>query len=143
MKLVDTVDLKFTPYFMGIGSSPIVSKKYFIKKMNSENVISKFGDGKSLTLNLKLNVSQMLISNVHLGHKKKFLNVKIKPYLLGYRSNIYILNLTYTLVQFKILTSLIINLISLRQKLLVVKDRDLFNFREFLELKNVFYYDKK
>ena len=85
----------------------------------------------------------MLISNVHLGHKKKFLNVKIKPYLLGYRSNIYILNLTYTLVQFKILTSLIINLISLRQKLLVVKDRDLFNFREFLELKNVFYYDKK
>ncbi len=128
---------------MGIGSSPIVSKKYFIKKMNSENVISKFGDGKSLTLNLKLNVSQMLISNVHLGHKKKFLNVKIKPYLLGYRSNIYILNLTYTLVQFKILTSLIINLISLRQKLLVVKDRDLFNFREFLELKNVFYYDKK
>jgi len=98
---------------------------------------------KSLSLNLKLNISQMLIANVHLGHKKRFLNVKIKPYLLGYRANTYILNLTYTLLQFKILTALIINLISFRQKILIVKDRDLFKFRDFLELKNVFYYDKK
>ena len=107
--------------------------------MNFENLMKP----KSLILNLKLNISQLLIANVHLGHKKRFLNVKIKPYLLGYRSNIYILNLTYTLLQFKTLTGLIVNLISLRQKLLIVKDRDLFKFRELLELKNVFYYDKK
>lgn len=111
--------------------------------MNSENLTLKFRESKSLTLNLKLNVSQMLIANVHLGHKKRFLNVKIKPYLLGYRANIYILNLSYTLLQFKILTALIVNLVSLRQKILVVKDRDLFKFRELLELRNVFYYDKK
>lgn len=100
-------------------------------------------ESKSLSLNLKLNISQMLIANIHLGHKKKFLNVKIKPYLLGYRSNTYILNLTYTLLQFKILTALVINLISFRQKILIVKDRDLFKFRDLLELRNVFFYDKK
>lgn len=130
---------------MGIGSSPIVSKRYFIfiKKMNSENLMSKFVVSKGLSLYLKLNISQMLVANVHLGHTKSFLNVKIKPYLLGYRSNIYILNLTYTLLQFKILITLIVNLISFRQKILVVKDRDLFNFKDLLELRNVFYYDKK
>ena len=100
-------------------------------------------ESKSLSLNLKLNISQMLIANIHIGHKTKFLNVKIKPYLLGYRSNTYILNLTYTLLQFKILTALVINLISFRQKILIVKDRDLFKFRDLLELRNVFFYDKK
>ena len=145
MKLVDTVDLKFTPYLMGIGSSPIVSKKDFIrfKKMNSKTTNIQLQELNSLSLNLKLNISQMLLANVHLGHRKKFLDIKIKPYLLGYRSNIYILNLTYTLLQFKILVALIVNLISLRQKFLIVKDRDLFKFREFLKLRNVFYYDKK
>lgn len=98
---------------------------------------------KSISLNLKLNLKQMLVSNVHLGHTRKFLNVKIKPYLLGYRSNIYILNLTHTLYQFKVFANIIINLVSLRQKILIIKDRDLFNFRPLLELRNIYYYDKK
>jgi acyl-CoA synthetase (NDP forming) len=50
-------------------------------------------------LNLKLTINQMLISNVHLGHTKKFLNVGIKPYLLGSRNNIYILNISKTAFQ--------------------------------------------
>jgi ribosomal protein S2 len=122
-----------------------VSKKDFIrfKKMNSKTTNIQLQELNSLSLNLKLNISQMLLANVHLGHRKKFLDIKIKPYLLGDRSNIYILNLTYTLLQFKILVALIVNLISLRQKFLIVKDRDLFKFREFLKLRNVFYYDKK
>ena len=45
-----------------------------------------------------------------------------------FRNNIYILNIKQTNVQFKILINIIINLISLRQKLLIVKDRDIFNF---------------
>jgi ribosomal protein S2 len=95
------------------------------------------------SLNIKLNVSQMLISNVHLGHTKKFSNVKIKPFLLGYRNNIYILNVAYTLNQIKLISALIINLVSLRQKLLVIKDRDFFNFKTILRLPNVFFFDKK
>ena len=42
-------------------------------------------------LNLKLTLNQMLLSNVHVGHTKKFLNSDIKPYLLGTRNNLYIL----------------------------------------------------
>ena len=94
-------------------------------------------------LNLKLTLNQMLISNVHIGHTKKFLNVNIKPYLLGSRNNIYILNITKTTFQFKLLINILINLISLRQKVLIVKDRDIFNFRRLLNLKNIYYSDSK
>lgn len=83
------------------------------------------------------------MSNVHVGHIRRFLNVKIKPYLLGQRSNIYILNISHTSSQFKILINILINLISTRQKLLIVKDRDVFNFRDSLNLKNVYFYDTK
>ena len=82
----------------------------------------------SNNLSLKLTISQLLLSNVHVGHTKQFLKVCVKPYLLGFRNNIYILNIKQTNVQFKILINIIINLISLRQKLLIVKDRDIFNF---------------
>jgi len=100
-------------------------------------------NNKSLNLNLKLTINQMLMSNVHVGHTRRFLNVKVKPYLLGYRNNIYILNISQTSAQFKIFINILMNLISVRQKLLIVKDRDVFNFRDSLNLKNVYYYDKK
>ena len=97
----------------------------------------------SANLNLKLTVNQMLASNVHIGHTKKFLNVGVKPYLLGSRNNIYILNINRTTFQFKLLINILINIISLRQKLLIVKDRDVFNFRRLLNLKQVYYSDSK
>ena len=97
----------------------------------------------SANLNLKLTVNQMLASNVHIGHTKKFLNVGVKPYLLGSRNNIYILNIARTTFQFKLLINILINIISLRQKLLIVKDRDVFNFRRLLNLKHVYYSDSK
>ena len=100
-------------------------------------------NNKFLSLNLKLTINQMLMSNVHVGHIRRFLNVKIKPYLLGQRSNIYILNISHTSSQFKILINILVNLISTRQKLLIVKDRDVFNFRDSLNLKNVYFYDTK
>lgn len=98
---------------------------------------------KHLFFNLKLSMSQMVVSNVHLGHTRKFLNINIKPYLLGRRSNIYILNVAYTVHQLKIIFLFIINLISIRQNLLLVKDRDVFNFKKNIKLKNVFFFDKK
>lgn len=85
----------------------------------------------------------MLLSNVHLGHTSRFLNTKIKPFLLGYRNNIHILNISFTSFQFKLLLNLIINLTSLRQKILLVNDKSFFNFRSLLRLKNIFYVDKK
>jgi small subunit ribosomal protein S2 len=97
----------------------------------------------SLNLNLKLTINQMLMSNLHIGHTKKFLNISIKPYLLGIRNNVHILNIAHTPFQFKLLVNIIINLVSLRQNILIVKDRDVFNFRELLNLSQIFYYDKK
>jgi ribosomal protein S2 len=97
----------------------------------------------SLNLNLKLTINQMLLINMHVGHSKKFLNGKVKPYLLGVRNNINILNISKSPFQFKLLINILINLVSLRNKILIVKDRDLFNFRNLLNLKNVYYYDKK
>ena len=97
----------------------------------------------SSNLNLTLTVDQMLMSNIHIGHTKKFLNVKVKPYLLGSRNNIYILNILNTSSQFKTFINLIINLVSLRHRILVVKDRDLFNFRHMLKLNNIYFYDQK
>lgn len=98
---------------------------------------------KNSFLNLKLTLVQMLWANVHLGHRRKFLNVKIKPYLLGLRNDVYILNLFKTIYQLKLIMSIITNLISLRNKLLVIKDKDAFNFKVSLFFKNVYFYDKK
>lgn len=83
------------------------------------------------------------MSNLHIGHTKKFLNIRIKPYLLGIRNNVHILDIAHTPFQFKLLVNIIINLVSLRQNLLIVKDRDVFNFRNTLNLSQIFYYDKK
>ena len=95
------------------------------------------------TLNLKLNISQLLLSNVHLGHTKKFLKVCVKPYLLGFRNNVYILNIKQTTVQLKLLINFLINIISFRQKILIIKDRDIFNFNKLLNFDRVCYSDKK
>ena len=97
----------------------------------------------SSNLNLKLTINQMLLSNLHIGHNKRFLNGKVKPYLLGIRNNTHILNIFQTPFQFKMLINIVINLISLRNKILIVKDRDMFDFRSLLNLKHVYYYDKK
>lgn len=85
----------------------------------------------------------MLLSNVHVGHTCRFLNVKIKPFLLGYRNDIHIINITYTSFQFKLVINFLVNIFSLRQKLLIVRELDFFNFSRTLQLKNIFYYDKK
>ena len=98
---------------------------------------------KPFSLNIKLNLLQLLVSNIHLGHTRKFSNSQIKPFLLGQRHNIYILNVNYTLHQFKLLSTFLINIISFREKLLIVKDRDVCQLRNSIKIKNVFYFDKK
>jgi ribosomal protein S2 len=97
----------------------------------------------SFSLNIELNINQLLLVNAHLGHTRRFLNVKIKPYLLGYRGNIYILNLSFTLHQFKLVAINIINLISVRRAILVIKDRARINLKSIFKTSYIHYYDNK
>jgi len=97
----------------------------------------------SYSLNLQLNIDQLLTVNAHLGHTRKFFNSKIKPYLIGQRADIYLINISNTVHQFKILLSVLVNLFSLRKKLLIVKDFAFFDFKIIMSNSNIYYYDKK
>lgn len=95
------------------------------------------------SLNLQLSIEQLLIVNAHLGHTCKFLNIKIKPYLIGQRANIYLINVSHTAQQFKVFLNVLINLFSLRKKLLIVKDFTFFDFKVIMSNSYIYYYDKK
>lgn len=97
----------------------------------------------SYTINLQLNVDQLLIVNAHLGHTRKFFNSKIKPYLMGQHANIYLINVAHTALQVKVLLSVLVNLFSLRKKLLIVKDFAFFDFKSIMPNSHIYYYDKK
>lgn len=92
---------------------------------------------------IKINLEQLLLSNAYLGDNSSFLNEKLKPYLLGYKNGFHILNISFTLWQLKLLVNFILNIVSLRQKILIVKELDFFQFNKLLSIPNVFYYDKK
>lgn len=92
---------------------------------------------------LRLTVNQLILSNVYLGDSYYFINIKIKPFLLGYKNSCHIINLSFTQVQFKILINFLINIIALRQRILVVKELDPYNLKASLNYSNVSYYDKK
>jgi small subunit ribosomal protein S2 len=95
------------------------------------------------SLNLQLTVEQLLLVNAHLGHTRKFLNIKIKPYLMGQRANIYLINVSHTAHQFKVFLNVLINLFSLRKKLLIIKDFTFFDFKLVMLNSRIYYYDKK
>ena len=71
---------------------------------------------------IKLTLNQLLLYGVHMGYIRKFLNRHIKPYLLGFKGKFDIFNLKYTHLQLKLLLHLIVNVISLRQKILIVNN---------------------
>jgi len=106
--------------------------------MNSKNQFLNF-----YSLNLQLSIDQLLIVNAHLGHTRKFLSSKVKPYLVGKRINIYLLNVRHTVYQLKVFLSVLINLFSLRQKILIIRDFTFFDFRSVMVNSNIYYYDKK
>ena len=95
---------------------------------------------------LRLTINQLILSNVYLGDSYYFINVKIKPFIFGYKNSYHILNLSFTQMQFKILISFLVNIISVRQQILIVKELDAFNLKVFLDkdiVENIFFYDKK
>jgi len=95
------------------------------------------------SLDLQLSIEQLLLVNAHLGHTRKFLNIKVKPYLMGQRVNIYLINVSYTTQQFKVFLNVLMNLFSLRKKLLIIKDYTFFNFKLIMSNSLIYYYDKK
>lgn len=92
---------------------------------------------------LRITINQLLLSNVYLGDNVALSNNKMKSYLLGYKNGSHILNFAYTHLQLKLLINILVNLISLRQKILIVKNLDVFNLNIFFNYKNVFFYDNK
>jgi ribosomal protein S2 len=91
----------------------------------------------------RLTNNQLISSNIYLGDKCSLLNVKIKPYLMGYRNGYHILNISYTYLQVKIVIKLLVKLFLSRQKILVLKDLDFYKLSLSLNCKNIFFYDKK
>jgi ribosomal protein S2 len=93
-----------------------------------------------MKLNLiKLTLNQLLQSGAHLGQPHRFLHRQIKPYLLGFKSKFSILNMKYTQLQLKLLLHIIINTVSLRQKVLVVNHyKEIGSFLPLLKLKRCF-----
>lgn len=91
----------------------------------------------------RLTVKQLTLSNVYLGTGSLFLNTKIKPYILGTKGTSYVFNLSFTFFQLKQLMAVVLNIISYRQKILLVKDVSFYKFVDQLLVKNLFYYEKK
>lgn len=94
-------------------------------------------------MNLFLNVNQLLFANAHVGHTTKFFNIKLKAYLIGIRKKLFILNVNLAILQFRIITNLIINTLHKRHKILIVKNFDHSNLHKYFLYKNIFFCDKK
>src|SRR5262249_37665571 len=91
----------------------------------------------------RLVVNQLILSNVCLGEYISSVNIRLKPFILGSKNNYCILDISYTHIQLKLLINVLINIVSLRQKILIVKDLDFYNFLADFNHKNVFFYNAK
>lgn len=98
---------------------------------------------KSLNI-IKFTIQQLIKSNTFLGHNKSLFNSQIKPFILGHRKSIHILNYKYTYLQFKLLLQLIINLSIHRQFIFLVNTPMFYNFEPlFKNITNSVYYNHK
>jgi len=96
-----------------------------------------------------LTINQILFSNLHLGHTINFFDTKLRGILLGLRKKILILNLNISLLQYQIASNLILNMISKRHSVFIIKDLNysqLYNY-VFTELstkiRDIAFHDKK
>jgi len=91
----------------------------------------------------RLVVNQLILSNVCLGGYISGVNVRLKPFILGAKSSYHILDVSYTHIQLKLLINILVSIVSLRQKVLIVKDLDFYNLLTDLNCKNIFFYNVK
>lgn len=127
----------------------LVKRMIFDKKKYKENFLQAVdiyfnASAKSnIDQSFKLTMSQMIISNLYLGTNNEYVSGAVKPFLLGKRNGFYIINLSFTYLQLKVLINFIMNIVSLRRKILIVKENDMFNLNLLVNYSNIFYYDKK
>ncbi len=69
---------------------------------------------------IEVSMRQMLEAGVHFGHKTRYWNPKMGPYIYGSRFKIHIINLEHTLPMFQETLSFIANIASRRGKVLFV-----------------------
>jgi len=100
-------------------------------------------------MNLSLNLNQMLFANLHVGHSVNFFNSRLKGILIGVRKKTCILNLNISILQFQILSNLVLNLISRRHPILLVKEWNYLKFNDYISkqllgsMKNLVIYEEK
>lgn len=100
-------------------------------------------------MNISLNLNQMLFSNLHVGTNINSFDTRLKGILLGLRKKTTILNLKISILQLQLLSHLIINLISKRQSILLIKEWTYLDFNDYIKnelhdsLENLLLYQQK
>jgi ribosomal protein S2 len=93
---------------------------------------------------IKLTLKQLIVSGIHVGYSKNYLNKNIRSFLFGYYNHFTLINLYYTNFQLKLIVKLIINLIFSRQNIIFLKST---GFNSFitdlcsLSINNFFIFD--
>jgi len=94
-------------------------------------------------MSLFLHIDQLLGVNAHVGNTSRSLNTKLRSFLVGIRKKWYILDINISVIQYKLIMSLIIRLIFKRHKILAIRDFDSYNIRDHLTFRSMFIWDKK
>lgn len=94
-------------------------------------------------MSLFLHIDQLLCVNAHVGSTSRSLNTKLRSFLIGIRKKWYIFDINISVIQYKLIMSLIIRLTLKRHKILTIRDFDSYDIREHLTFKSMFIWDKK
>lgn len=100
-------------------------------------------------MTLFLTINQMLSANLHLGHTINFFDTRLRGILVGLRKKIFILNINMSLMQYQLISNLILNMISKRHPIFIIKNLNYSNMYHYItsELSRIFldvtFYDKK
>lgn len=84
-------------------------------------------------MNISLSIDQIIGAKLHIGHTNKFFNVQLKSILLGFRFKVSILDITYSIWQFQIISNLVTKLMSKRHFLLIIKDWNFFYVNKYMK----------
>jgi len=92
---------------------------------------------------IKFTLNQLIISGLYIGNNHKLFRGFVKPYLLGRRGIVDIINLKFAYLELKILLSLILNLSSNRQKYFIYLSGNFNIFKNvFKDLENIYFTGK-
>lgn len=88
---------------------------------------------------IKITLQQLVKYGAHQGYLRCYLNGQLKPYFLGFKGQIIFFNLLYAAIQFKFISIIISELVSLRHKILLVNHyQEEFNLLKSMWIKRCF-----